>query len=430
MLTILREKFSALKNVFEHLKSSAFFKNVSILVTGTALSQAIPVLISPLITRLYDPSSFGLFAIYISVISILNTIATGRYDKAIVIPEKNTTSKKLTVLSQTIVVCFTVLLFVIIYFFSTPLFDILNISGLKKFAYFIPVGVFIMASNESMYHWANKIEFYKRMSISKVSHNLSAGTLQVMLGYFKLETLGLLLAKVIGLLFSYLILLNSFKFSDFFSYSWQDLKKVSKRYGNFPLFLLPAHLLNSISLYSPPLLLAYYFNSAEIGFFGLTQRAVLMPVSIVSRSIGDVFRQKAAEHYNKFGSCRKLYFQTLLALLAMSIIPFLVLLFLSPYLFEWVFGDEWKTAGDYAQILSFIFLFQFISAPLNNIFLISEKQKQELVWQIIFFFGSTASIFIGYAIFNTVTGTLITFAFSKALAYLIGIFMTVRLTEK
>jgi len=49
------------------LPESAFAKNVSVLVGGTALGQVIAVLASPLLTRLYAADDFGVLAVYSSI---------------------------------------------------------------------------------------------------------------------------------------------------------------------------------------------------------------------------------------------------------------------------------------------------------------------------------------------------------------------------
>ena len=63
-------------------------KNIATLVTGTMIAQAIPIAISPILTRLYTPAEFGSFALYMSIVSILVVIATARYELAIVLPKK------------------------------------------------------------------------------------------------------------------------------------------------------------------------------------------------------------------------------------------------------------------------------------------------------------------------------------------------------
>lgn len=44
-----------------------FTRNVLTLMTGTTIAQAIPVAISPILTRIYTPQDFGIFALFVSI---------------------------------------------------------------------------------------------------------------------------------------------------------------------------------------------------------------------------------------------------------------------------------------------------------------------------------------------------------------------------
>ena len=68
---------------------SEFSKNVLTLMTGTTIAQTIPVAISPILTRIYTPEDFGIFAIYLAITAILGNIVSGRYELAIMIPKKD-----------------------------------------------------------------------------------------------------------------------------------------------------------------------------------------------------------------------------------------------------------------------------------------------------------------------------------------------------
>jgi O-antigen/teichoic acid export membrane protein len=59
---------------------SEFSRNVLTLMTGTTIAQAIPIAISPILTRIYTPEDFGMFALYMSTASLFSVIATGRYE--------------------------------------------------------------------------------------------------------------------------------------------------------------------------------------------------------------------------------------------------------------------------------------------------------------------------------------------------------------
>ena len=68
---------------------SEFSRNVLTLMTGTTIAQAIPIAISPILTRIYTPEDFGLFAIFIAITSIFGSMANGRYELAIMLPTKD-----------------------------------------------------------------------------------------------------------------------------------------------------------------------------------------------------------------------------------------------------------------------------------------------------------------------------------------------------
>ena len=61
-----------ISRIINKLKSkSEFTKNVLTLMTGTTIAQAIPIAISPILTRIYTPEDFGVFALYIAIVSFI-----------------------------------------------------------------------------------------------------------------------------------------------------------------------------------------------------------------------------------------------------------------------------------------------------------------------------------------------------------------------
>ena len=76
--------------MLDNLKpKSEFSRNVLTLMTGTTIAQAIPIAISPILTRIYTPEDFGMFALYMSIASILSVVATGWYELAIMLLKKD-----------------------------------------------------------------------------------------------------------------------------------------------------------------------------------------------------------------------------------------------------------------------------------------------------------------------------------------------------
>jgi len=63
---------------------SDFSHNVLTLMTGTTVAQAIPLAISPILTRIYTPHDFGLLALFISIAFIFGSIANAKYEQVII----------------------------------------------------------------------------------------------------------------------------------------------------------------------------------------------------------------------------------------------------------------------------------------------------------------------------------------------------------
>jgi len=44
-------------------------------MSETIIAQSIPIFVTPILTRIYSPFEFGLFALYISIYSVIATIS-------------------------------------------------------------------------------------------------------------------------------------------------------------------------------------------------------------------------------------------------------------------------------------------------------------------------------------------------------------------
>jgi len=74
-----------------------------------------------------------------------------------------------------------------------------------------------------------------------------------------------------------------------------------------------------------------------------------------------------------------------------------------------VFGDNWSMAGELAQILGLWMLFIFISSPISMLFIIKERQKEALLFNIVIFLSRVISIIVGYMVFSDIYYTLVVF---------------------
>ena len=96
---------------------SEFTRNVLTLMTGTTISLAIPIAISPILTRIYTPEDFGVFSLYMAITTIIAVIATGRYELAIMLPKKDENAADILILSLIVSLVISLISFLIVFFF-------------------------------------------------------------------------------------------------------------------------------------------------------------------------------------------------------------------------------------------------------------------------------------------------------------------------
>jgi O-antigen/teichoic acid export membrane protein len=111
-------------------------------------------------------------------------------------------------------------------------------------------------------------------------------------------------------------------------------------------------------------------------------------------------------------------------LLIIAVIPFILLFFLAPFLFSFIFGPEWRVAGEYTQIMTVMFFLSFVVSPLSNMFIIAEKQKIDLFIQIILFIFVSVSIIVGYNIFKHPKVAILLYSITYCVKYCIELYLS------
>jgi O-antigen/teichoic acid export membrane protein len=69
-------------------------------------------------------------------------------------------------------------------------------------------------------------------------------------------------------------------------------------------------------------------------------------------------------------------------MLYLGIAPCIMFMIFAPWLFQLVFGNVWREAGEYARYLALMFFVGFINSPVMWTLTILERQRTQLVWDI------------------------------------------------
>ena len=118
--------------IFKNLFSkSQFIKNVVTLITGATLAQVIPFAIAPILTRLYDPSDFAIFAIYTSIATFVSIGAAGRFELSIVNQRNEKDANNILLLCLSMVSIISVVLLLITVVFNSNITILIERPGIS-----------------------------------------------------------------------------------------------------------------------------------------------------------------------------------------------------------------------------------------------------------------------------------------------------------
>ena len=371
------------------LKKSPFVRNVAVVAGGTAAAQAVTIAISPVITRLYGPDSFGVLGVFNSLLTTLTPLACFGYFTAIVIPRSDRDAYGLVRLSLTMAVLFSTVIAVLLLFTRTRLASALGFGVSGRYLLMLPVAVIAAAIAETLSQWLIRVERFRALATVSISHSgLSAGA-KVSLGLF--WPTGVVLIAVTTATNIYKALLSAMlahrslracRLSGQEDGNRQRLRRAASEYVDFPLFELPRDLAEKFGEAAPTIILAALFGPAVAGFYELARRVIKVPSVLITTSVGKVYRSRAAKTVHSGGDLTEGLARTIAGLLLFGLIPYGVVVLFGPPLFALVFGAEWYVAGQVARWLSLWYFVHVAVNPAAQALMVTQQLPFNLVWAV------------------------------------------------
>ena len=412
------------------LKGDRVFVHVSTLVSGTAIAQAVSILFLPVLSRLYSPEQFGLFAIYLSCFNIVALISTAGYENAITIPKSNREASRLVFLVILISFLASVLLYLLIVLFGKEVSTSIGNDNLYIWLWFLPLTVTATSTFKAIQFWCNRQKDYKAMASSRVLNSVSTVTFNLLLGVSNVFG-GMIIGTLIGQSTSAAWLLRK-KFREILvsneSSSFTSLSQTAKKYSHFPLYIAPSQLVGVGAQQLPVFVMAIVYSPTVLGYYYLANRLILLPASLVASAIGDVYRQRISEAYRENGHFTKIYKSTLKVSVLISLPPLAFLAVLSPTIFEFFLGEAWRSAGEYAQIICVMAFLQFSFMTVDKGAVIVGATRYVFFWQVLRL-TVTALVCFGAVEYSwDFENFLVNYTFALAALYSLDLFVEWRLS--
>jgi O-antigen/teichoic acid export membrane protein len=362
---------------------SDFTKNFLVLFRGTLIAQIIPVLLAPVLTRMYSPDDFGVFELFLSVTLILGAIANGRYELAVVLPDKQEDAWNIVGLGAIVSFVFSLFLLLIVSFFANDIALLLNNADIELWLILVPIAVLFQGWHGLMNYFNTREKTFKTIATANVARASSRTGLQVLIGVIVKSPAGLIVGQVAGFFVGLLVMFRKQNFKKVLKIiSLKEMRFQGKRYRRFPLFTMPSTLVNSAAVNMTGILISVMYSISSVGFYSLANRILGMPGTLIGKSLSNVYHKEAVDELKKYGHAKRVFLSTLKKLLLISFPLYFLIFLFAEDLFTIVFGDEWAVAGQYAKLLIPLWFIRLVTAPISVSLSVFEKQNISLYWQL------------------------------------------------
>ncbi|MEO9119803.1 MAG: oligosaccharide flippase family protein [Solirubrobacteraceae bacterium] len=368
------------------LPAGSLGRSVSVLAGGAAVAQGLTLVSSVLINRLYSPASFGQYGAASSLVALVTTIGSLKYDLAIPLPGDEKVAANLVALSVFVLAGLAATSALLLIVAGGSILHLFNAQALMPYAWLLLVAQLGGCVYNVFLSFAIRQKQFQTIARTRITQAVANVGTQIAIGLVSASPAGLMAGETMGLTAgSGRLGRDAWRVSSVAikQVSFAGIRAVAHRYRKFAILSSPAALLNAIGYYSPLLLVVALYGARTGGLFALGQRLIQAPVVLLTMSISQVFVAEAAVLAREDPPALRALFSRTIRRLAMLGTPVvLVLAVAAPLLTGPVFGSRWEQAGIYVTILAPFFLCQLAASPLGGTLDVLERQDLHLIREI------------------------------------------------
>jgi lipopolysaccharide exporter len=324
-------------------------------MAGTAGAQIITFASAPVLTRVFDPTHFGVFAVYMAAVAIAATAGAFAYDMATPIPSSDREAARLLVLSQVLLVLVALVVSLLCWGFRDVLLPGLpHISG-RLFAMTVFLGVLLAGLYHAGGYLLLRSVDYATVSRSRIVQSVAMAGGKISIGLAGASGTAMILGYLVGMVGGLVpyhrhlrMALRRGVTSDLSDY-WV----VARQYSRFPIFQMPIRASHRLFEGAIVFVMVSFFGAATAGLYALSKRALNTPGDMVGESLRKVYYATGARQFERdVGGVVRMASRGVLRTLLVTA-PFIAaIVLLAPALFGFMFGSEWTEAGTFAQALA------------------------------------------------------------------------------
>ncbi|WP_116963009.1 oligosaccharide flippase family protein [Fastidiosibacter lacustris] len=369
------------------------FKKISIVFFGYALAQGILFASSPLLSRLYDQSAFGLLGFVMAFAGVMLPILSLRYEYAM--PLVKTAHSKLSLLKicQKLVAVISVVA-IFGYLLLNLLFNFHEMSVIQLLI--MGVILFTQGNVQASNLYLISYGLTTKMTVGKIYQNIVLVVAQFLLALLIMGIgTGLILALLIGQLVNLVYLRYV---SKVLTTSCHVPKKshallLLSKFKRLPLLMSWGDLLNSLTSNLPVFFFTSYFGAKTVGLYFFAYSVFSAPLSLLGLAISQVMLKDFADRVIYKKKILKRFLMTSFLLVLCALLYYLVAIILAQYALL-IFGAHWQGLKEVIELISLPIACMLVASPLSTLLNTLNKNRYLTMWQSLFFIGTLLALYL------------------------------------
>jgi O-antigen/teichoic acid export membrane protein len=324
-------------------------RDIALVGGAVGLAQILAFTAAPLLTRLYSPDIFGRFALFNAAATIFCPLATLRFEWALPLPLHSEPASDLLFLCTVSILASSLTLVIVLVFASPSIAGWTRLSAWEVLLF--PGALAAFSFNATVAGWLVRERGFSAVARVRFATILGVVGLQVVLGSLGFGVIGLISGSIGGYLLGAIVggrrYCNGLPRTIRVGRIW----RVATEYRSFPVVTAPSNVINGIGAQLPSLALPSIYGLPLAGQYALAQRVLAQPTAIVCQAANQVYWGNAAQLFAHEADRLWPIFARLNLVLLVAASPGLLLTFVGPEIFSFVFGADWAEAGRFAGIM-------------------------------------------------------------------------------
>lgn len=339
-------------------------------ITGSAAAGQLVVLaVTPILTRLYSPADFGIFAVLISLVMIVATIGTLRLQFAIPVC---TDAEAAALVRVSLVASFCAGLLLTPWVLSSGLAEqaerTAGSGGAVLAVLLVGYLVWVTSAYTVLTNYALRRKTYGAVARRNFLQALGTAGGQLALARWASSSVGLTMGQAIGRSVGVLSLVREAREVRAHSQRAAGWIPTLKTYWRYPVVFLPAGLMNTFSLQFPLLLVGYQYGAADAGNLSQAMRLASVPAALLGGAVSSVVLAEISQRVREgVLDNRARYVRLTRALFPIASAWAAGLLVVAPWALPRLLGEGWASAGWYAAAMAPSVGLSVIVSPLTMV---------------------------------------------------------------